>query len=163
MVAVVQPRSRQVSASICAGWQAAAQAACDLAYSGKYAEARASAERLLVTIEEALGPEAEELLVPLEVLNYTTRRALLVPLEVLNYTTRRAGQLDDSYTIMLRTLNISEKHHGEEGMVTCRLRTDIGNLVLYLPNSLSLYLLCPSPVQLKTSSSRASICGGRLT
>ena len=109
VVAVVQPRSRQVSASICAGWQAAAQAACDLAYSGKYAEARASAERLLVTIEEALGPEAEE---------------LLVPLEVLNYTTRRAGQLDDSYTIMLRTHHISEKHHGEDGLMTCLLSKD---------------------------------------
>ena len=86
-------------------------AACDLGNAGKYAEARASIERLIKTIEGALGPEAEE---------------LLPPLDVLSFVTRGSGQLADSYTIMLRTLNISEKHHGEEGMTTCVLRTKIG-------------------------------------
>ena len=107
----MQPRPRRVSPAVRAEWDAAADAAFALANAGKYAEARASAERLLATIEKALGPEAEE---------------LLGPLDALSFVTRRAGQLDDSYTIMLRTLNISEKHHGEEGLVTCQLRTQIG-------------------------------------
>ena len=111
MVAVTQPRRRQVSTAVRAGWWAVSQAALDLANAGKFAESRASAERLLATIEGVLGVEAEE---------------LLGPLDVLSFATRRAGHLDDSYTIMLRTLNISEKHHGEEGMVTCHLRTKIG-------------------------------------
>ena len=111
MVAVTQPRRRQVSTAVRAGWWAVSQAALDLANAGKFAESRASAERLLATIEGVLGPEAED---------------LLGPLDVLSFVTRRAGQLDDSYTIMLRTLNISEKHHGEEGMYTCHLRSKIG-------------------------------------
>ena len=110
-VAVVQPRPRKVSAAVRAGWDAATDAAIDLGNSGKYAEARTSAERLLKTIEGVLGPEAEE---------------LLDPLDVLSYVTRGSGQLADSYTIMLRALNVSEKHHGEEGMATCRLRSKIG-------------------------------------
>ena len=110
-MAVVQPRPRQVSFAVRAGWDAATDAVIDLGNSGKYAEARTSVERLIKTLEGSLGPEAEE---------------LLGPLEVLSYATCSAGQLADSYTIMLRTLNISEKHHGEEGMRTCHLRTKIG-------------------------------------
>ena len=110
-VVVVQPRPRQVSAAVRAGWIASSNAANALGNAGKYAEARTSAECLLKTIEGALGPEAEE---------------LLDPLDVLSVVTRKAGQLADSYTIMLRTLNISEKHHGEEGMRTCLLRSKIG-------------------------------------
>ena len=48
-----------------------------------------------------MGPEAGE---------------LLPPLDVLSYVTRGSGQLADSYTAMLRAINVSEKHHGEEGM-----------------------------------------------
>ena len=110
-VAVVQPRPRKVSAAVRAGWDAATDAAIDLGNSGKYAEARTSAERLIKTIEGALGPEAEE---------------LLDPLHVLSFVTRSSGQLANSYTIMLRALNVSEKHHGEEGMRTCVLRSEIG-------------------------------------
>ena len=66
-------------------------------------------------MEGALGPEAEE---------------LLGPLDVLSAVTRRSGQLADSYTVMLRALNVSEKHHGEEGMMTCKLRSNIGALEL---------------------------------
>ena len=109
MVAVVQSQSRQVSAAVQAGWDAAGQAACDLANAGKFAEARASTERLIATIEGALSPEAVE---------------LLAPLGLLSDVTCRAGQLADSYTIMLRTLNISEKHHGEDGLMTCLLSKD---------------------------------------
>ena len=101
----------------------------DLSNAGKYAEARASVVLLLKTMEGALGPEAEE---------------LLPPLDVLSYVTRRSGQLADSYTIMLRTLNISEKHHGEEGMYTCHLRSKIGafellSIISILPLSASPY------------------------
>ena len=116
MVAVVQSQSRQVSAAVQAGWDAAGQAACDLLHAGKFAEARASTEQLVATIEGVLGLEAEE---------------LLEPLGLLSDVTRRAGQLADSYTIMLRTLNISEKHHGEEGMYTCRLRSTIGAFLTF--------------------------------
>ena len=111
MAAIVQSHPRQVSAAVRAGWVATAKAANDLGHAGQYAEARACAERLLASIEGVLGLEAEE---------------LLAPLQVLSAVTRRAGHLDDSYTIMLRTLNISEKHHGEEGLMTCHLRTKIG-------------------------------------
>ena len=80
---------------------------------GKLAVARASGVRLVASIEGALGPEAEE---------------LLEPLSVIGQSTLHSGELADSYTVMLRTLTISEKHHGEEGLVTCRHRTQIGEL-----------------------------------
>ena len=51
---------------------------------------------------------------------------LLNPLGVICYVTRCAGHLDDSYTVSLRALTISEKHFGEEGMPTCALRSKMG-------------------------------------
>ena len=70
-------------------------------------------ERVVREMEAApsLGKEAE---------------ALIDPLFVLVQSTIRAGHLADSYTIMLRALNISEAHHGEEGMRTCMLRSELG-------------------------------------
>ena len=68
-------------------------------------------ERLVVEIEGVLGKEAVELLDPLR----TLAGALL-----------RAGLLDDAYNVMMRAMVLSEKHHGEEGLVTCELRTVMG-------------------------------------
>ena len=62
-------------------------------------------------MEVALGPEAVE---------------LLDALDTLSDITRRAGHLADLYTFMLRTLNISEKHFGEDGLSTCALRSMLG-------------------------------------
>ena len=78
---------------------------------GKHSEARISAERLVASVEGAAGKEAEE---------------LINPLFVLVQATRRLGQLDDSYTVMLRALTICEKYHGEEGMATCQMRSELG-------------------------------------
>ena len=105
------PPARRALAAQLAGWKSDYNAALVIGRAGKPAEARASGERLLAAIEGVLGPEAEE---------------LLMPLDVIGQATRRAGHLADSYTVMLRTLTVSEKHHGEEGLFTCQLRTQIG-------------------------------------
>ena len=68
-------------------------------------------ERLLPVIEAALGPEARE---------------LVNPLSVISAGHRRLGNLADSYTVMLRTMTVCEKHHGEEGLATCQLRSKLG-------------------------------------
>ena len=78
---------------------------------GRYAEARSSAGRVLCEMEVALGTGAE---------------VLLRPLYVMGVSAIHSGELGDSYSIMLRTLTISVKHHGEEGLVTCKHRTQIG-------------------------------------
>ena len=100
-----------VSAATFARWRAACEAALDLVWAGRYAEARSSAGRVLSEMEGALGTEVEE---------------LLGPLGVIGHAAMQAGELGDSYTIMLRTLTISEKHFGEEGLVTCHYRSQIG-------------------------------------
>ena len=101
----------RVSAADFVRWSAAYAAARRLIDSGRFTEARSSIQRLLPAIESALGPEAEE---------------LVTPLQLICSANRRLGQLADSYTIMLRALTICEKHHGEEGMRTCMLRSDVG-------------------------------------
>ena len=59
----------------------------------------------------ALGPKAEE---------------LVNPLGIISDAHCRLGNLADSYTVMLRAMTICEKHHGEEGLVTCQLRSRLG-------------------------------------
>ena len=107
------PHPPRVTAATRARWVVELSAAVAHASRGRYAEARSLMERLAVEIEKALGPDTEE---------------LLEPLSVIGHATREAGLLADSFTVMLRTLTISEKHHGEEGLVTCRHRTQIGAL-----------------------------------
>ena len=68
-------------------------------------------ERQVAEIDGAMGKEAEE---------------LLPSLKLLADTFMRAGFLDDAYNVMMRAMVLSEKHHGEEGLVTCGLRTTMG-------------------------------------
>ena len=96
---------------------------------GRYSEARTSFKRSVAEIEGALGIEAEE---------------LLEPLRLLADTFRRAGLLDDAYNVMMRAMTLSEKHHGEEGLVTCRLRTVMGELRHVSFPSLSPAVLLPA-------------------
>ena len=93
--------------------RAACDDAIDLVNAGKYAEALASSRRVLASVEGAMGKEAVE---------------LIYPLEVIGYALTRSGRLDDAYNLMMRSMTLSEKHHGEEGMETCELRTDMGAL-----------------------------------
>ena len=65
----------------------------------------------MAEVEGALGKEAEE---------------LLEPLRLLASSHRRAGRLDDAYTVMMRAMTLCEKHHGEEGLVTCKMRILMG-------------------------------------
>ena len=94
-----------------ARWNAACDDAVHLINAGKYEEALASSRRVLASMEGAIGKEAEE---------------LLYPLRVIGDALRRSGRLDDAYNVMIRSMTLSEKHHGEEGLETCRLRTDMG-------------------------------------
>ena len=87
------------------------QAAVDLANSGKYSEASTSLKSVVAEVEAELGREAEDLVNPL--------RLLATSLE-------RAGRLDDAYNVMMRAMELCEKHHGEEGLVTCQMRTTMG-------------------------------------
>ena len=96
-----------------ARWNAACDAAVYLIRAGKYEEALASLRRVLSSMEGAMGKEAEQ---------------LLYPLEVIGSALSRSGRLDDAYNVMMRSMTLCEKHHGEEGMMTCRLRTDMGAL-----------------------------------
>ena len=65
-------------------------------------------ERVVAEVEGALGREAEE---------------LVEPLRTLAASLHRAGHLDNAYTVMMRALTLCEKHHGVEGLVTCRMRS----------------------------------------
>ena len=96
-----------------ARWNVACDTAADLINAGKYDEALASSQRVLASMEGAMGKEAEELLYPLKLIG----SALI-----------RSGRLDDAYNVMIRSMTLCEKHHGEDGMKTCRLRTDMGAL-----------------------------------
>ena len=50
--------------------------------------------------------------------------------ERMDYSGRPFGyMMPDSYTVMLRAMTVCEKHHGEEGMATCQLRTKLGALL----------------------------------
>ena len=55
---------------------------------------------------------------------------LLDPLQLLADSLERSGLLDDAYTVMMRAMVLCEKRHGEEGMVTCRLRTTMGESLI---------------------------------
>ena len=94
-----------------ASWFAFVNEAIDLVNAGRLKEALASLRRLLPSIEAALGPDARE---------------LIDPLGVISEAHRRLGNLADSYTVMLRAMTICEKHHGEEGMATCNIRSNLG-------------------------------------
>ena len=107
----MQPHPRRVTAADRARWRATLHTTYDLINAGKYAQARAFMERLVAEVEGALGWEAEE---------------LVRPLRLLASSLRRAGLLDDAYTIMMRALMLSKKHHGKEGLVTCRMRAVMG-------------------------------------
>ena len=98
-----------------ARWDAQNRAAANLTNSGRYAEAISSLDRLVSEMEWALGKEAEE---------------LLDPLRTLAASFERSGRLDDAYNVMMRAMVLSEKHHGEEGRVTCILRSTMGELRL---------------------------------
>ena len=115
-------------------WQAACDAAIDLSSAGKYVEALALSRRALASMEGAMGKEAEE---------------LLYPLEVIGDALFRSDHLDDAYSIMMRSILLCEKHHGEEGMRTCYLRTDIGE-PRFQSKSVSLPLPLPLPRPLLT-------------
>ena len=67
--------------------------------------------RLVPAIEAVVGPGARE---------------LLNPLDTISVSYRRIGNLADFYTVMLRAMTVCEKHHGEEGIPTCRLRSKLG-------------------------------------
>ena len=110
-----------------ARWNAACDDAVDLINDGKYDEALASLRRVLAPMEGAMGKEAEELLEPLGIIG----DALI-----------RSGRLDDAYNVMIRSMTLCEKHHGEEGMKTCRLRTDMGEPQFRFPSPPS---FLPSP------------------
>ena len=86
------------------------RATYDLINAGKYAQARTSLERL-VADEGALGMKAEE---------------LVEPLRLLAASLHRASLLDDAHTVMMRALTLSEKPHGEEGLITCGMRSVMG-------------------------------------
>ena len=103
---------RRVTAADRARWNKQMVAAADLINAGKYADARSSVARLVAEIESSeLGRESEE---------------LLQPLDLLADSLRRAGLHDDAYNVMMRAMVLCEKHHGEEGLVTCQLRTTMG-------------------------------------
>ena len=51
---------------------------------------------------------------------------LVYPLRMVAYALTASGHLDDAYTVMMRALNVSEKHFGEDGLETCQLRTRMG-------------------------------------
>ena len=70
----LQRRPHRVTAAMSAGWQASCEAALILMNSGRLAEARTSAERLVASVEGAAGMEAVELIDPLFALVQTTRR-----------------------------------------------------------------------------------------
>ena len=107
-----QPRPRIVTAAHRAHWSAVCNAACDLNNTGRYAESRTSMVRLVAEIEGALlDKEAEE---------------LVDSLRIMAYATTASGNLHDSYNIMMRAMVLCEKHHGEEGLMTCHLRTTMG-------------------------------------
>ena len=89
-------------------------AAVRLINAGKRSEACSSMERVVDEVELAAGKESE---------------ALLEPLRVLASAHRAAGHLDDAYSVMMRAMMLSEKHHGEEGLVTCEMRTVMGEPV----------------------------------
>ena len=88
-------------------------AADALAVKGRCAEARTSMERLSVEIEKALGPEAVE---------------LLEPLDLIAQVTRLSGQLPTPIQSCCAPSQSARSTNGEEGMVTCRHRTQIGEL-----------------------------------
>ena len=88
-----------------ARWQAACNSIDILIGECEFEKATVDLERLLASMEGALGKEAEELLRPLEL----RAKALL-----------RSGRLDDAYNVMMRSMTLCEKHHGEEGLMTCR-------------------------------------------
>ena len=71
-----------------------------------------------------MGKEAEE---------------LIYPLEVIGSALTCSGRLDDAYNVMMRSMTLCEKHHGEEGMETCRLRSNMGTVQFQLNSS-----PCPS-------------------
>ena len=103
------------------------EAAHALSHRSKYAEARASASHLLSEMEGALGDEAEE---------------LLLLLFAMGQVTLHSGELGDSNSIMLRTLTVSEKHHGEEGLETCTHRTrSVSRVPLLFSPSVGLFLV----------------------
>ena len=103
-----QPIPRAVAASDCARWKALCRAAIDLSNAGKYAEARSSVEHVVAEVVGALGKEAEELVEPLRVL------------AMAHLTSSHHG---DACNVMMRAMTLSEKHHGEEGLDTCELRS----------------------------------------
>ena len=105
------PRPPRVTAADRARWQGLCDTAAVQGDSGRYAEGRASMERLVGEIERVLGKEAEE---------------LVEPLKIIAACFRASGHLADSYTVMMRTLTLCEKHHGEDGYDTCLLRTTMG-------------------------------------
>ena len=99
------PSRRQISAAFAAS-DAHGRA-------GRHAEALATLKTVLASMEGAFGMDAVE---------------LLVPLTGIAQSYRFLGELSDSYTVVLRALTICEKHHGEEGMMTCELRSHMGEL-----------------------------------
>ena len=110
--AQLQPRpSRQVAAADRSRWKALCSAAVNNISAGKYAVACTSLERVVAEVEGAFSKEAEE---------------LLEPLRLLAFSHRRAGHFDDAYTVMMRAMTLCEKHHGEEGLVTCNMRALMG-------------------------------------
>ena len=110
--AQLQPRPpARVTAADRARWKTICSATADNIGAGKYAEARTSMASVVAEVEGALGKEAEE---------------LLAPLRLLASSHRRAGRLDDAYTVMMRAMTLCEKHHGEEGLATCKMRTEMG-------------------------------------
>ena len=110
--AQLQPRPpKRVTEADRSRWKELCSAAANNIDAGRYTEARTSMERVVAEVEGALGKEAEE---------------LLEPLRLLASSHRRAGRLDDAYTGMLRAMTLCEKHHGEEGLATCRMRASMG-------------------------------------
>ena len=65
----------------------------------------------MAEIHELLGRESVE---------------LVMPLMALAMTLQRGGHLNDAYNVMMRLMLLSEKIDGEEGPVTCQMRTLMG-------------------------------------
>ena len=107
---------RRVTSADRARWDKQMDAAVVLVNAGKYADTRSLMARLVAEIESSeLGRESEE---------------LLDRLRLLAQSFERAGLLDDAYNVMMRAMVLCEKHHGEEGMETCLLRTIMGECCL---------------------------------
>ena len=126
---------RPVTETDRARWLVLQKVAADLANSGIYSEASTSLKSVVAEVEAALGMESEE---------------LVNPLRLLAESHKRAGLLDDAYNVMMRAMVLCEKRHGEEGLMTCQLRTVMGEsrLVSTWKRSFSRPLSQPSPLPL---------------